>query len=498
VAFPTSIDPTVRTDFSSTRAQTHVYDTLVYPDYDSVIQPSVAESWTISDDGITYTFTLKEGLVFHDLTEIKAEDVEFSMNRLLDTGGGWASNFLPYVESVEVLDEYVVEFKLKLPYSPFLWSLTRLHILNKDLIMDNLVTPGAYDEYGDYGQEYLTEHDAGSGPYKVKEFRLEEVLILELFEDYWGEIKPRAPKELHQIGTTEPMTIRTMMSNRELEISDQWQSPEAFAALDEIPGVDVADLMTGSHLRVLLNNQRAPTDDVHFRRALSYLMDYTQVAELWPGSAQLKGPVPDNIAGFNPDVDYYTYNLEKAQEELQQSKYYDQLDEIELDFWWVSEVPLEEKIAIMFASAAEEAGINVKVTKQPWLACVEASRDKEICPNAIPMIGGAAYPEAGSYFETYHSRWAATNFIWHEDPEIDTIIEDILSTSDTNERFQKYYDFQEIALEEAWVIWTLQIPEQHAYQTDYIDWPAANGQVIPLMGANDRWNLIELYPEMIP
>jgi len=74
------MDPTVRTDFSSTRAQTHVYDTLVYPDYDSVIQPSVADSWTISDDGLTYTFTLKEGLMFHDSTEIKAEDVEFSMN----------------------------------------------------------------------------------------------------------------------------------------------------------------------------------------------------------------------------------------------------------------------------------------------------------------------------------------------------------------------------------------------------------------------------------
>jgi peptide/nickel transport system substrate-binding protein len=475
-----------------------VYDTLVYPDYDLVIQPSVAKSWEVSEDGLSYTFTLKEGILFHDGTEMNAEDVEFSMNRLLDTGGGWASRFLPYVESVSVIDEYVVEFKLIQTYSPFLWRLTRLHILNKDLVMDNLVIPGAYGEYGDYGQEYLTEHDAGSGPYMVKEFRLEEVLIMELFEDYWGEIKPMAPKELHQIGTTEPMTIRTMMANRELEITDQWQSPEGFEALDAIEGVDVADLFTGSHFRTLLNNQRPPTDDKHFRRALSYVMDYATVTTLWPGSSQLKGPVPDNIAGYYEDVQYYTFDLEKAEEELKKSKYYDQLDEIELDYWWVAEVPVEEKVAILFASAAQQIGINVKVTKQPWLACVEASRDKDACPNAIPMIGGLSYPEAGSYFETFHSRWAPTNFIWLEDTEVDALIEEMLSTIDRDERFQKYYDFQELSLEEAWVIWTLQIPEQHAYQTEYMDWPAAKGQVIPLMGANDRWNLIELYPDKIP
>ena len=364
--------------------------------------------------------------------------------------------------------------------------------------MEHLVKPGAYGEYGDYGQEWLTTHDAGSGPYMIKEFRLEEVLILELFEDYWGEIKPRAPKEVHQIGTTEPMTVRTLMSNRELEITDQWQSPEAFEALDAIPGVEVANLMTGSTFSVLLNNQRPPTDDVHFRRALSYVMDYATVATLWPGSSPLKGPVPDNIAGFTPDVEYYTYDLTKAEEELKKSKYYENLDEVVVDFWWVAEVPLEEKVAIMFATSAEEVGIQVTVTKQPWLACVEASRDKDKCPNAIPMIRDSDYPEAGGYYETHHSRWGPTNFIWLENSTVDALLEDMLSTSDRDPRFEKYAEFQQLSLDQAWVIWVLQMPEQHAYQAEYIDWPAAKGQVIPLMGANDRWQLIELYPEQKP
>ena len=475
-----------------------MYDTLVYPDYDLVIQPAVAESWEISEDGLTYTFIVKKGIKFHDGTEVNAEDVEFSINRLLDTGGGWAAYFLPYVDSVTVLDEYNIQFTLKQSYAPFLWILTRLHILNKDLVMEHLVKPGAYGDYGDYGQEWLTMHDAGSGPYKVKEFRLEEVLILELFEDYRGEIKPRAPKEVHQIGTTEPMTIRTMMTNRELEITDQWQSPEAFEALDAIPGVDVANLMSGSYFSILLNNQRPPTDDVHFRRALCYVMDYATVATLWPGSSPMKGPVPDNMAGFNPDLEYYTYDLDKALEELKKSKYYENLEEAEVDFWWVAEVPLEEKVAILFATSAREIGIPVTVTKQSWLACVEASRDKDLCPNAIPMIRSAMYPEAGAYFETHHSRWAPTNFIWLANSTVDAILEDMLSTTDRDARFQKYYEFQELAADQAWVMWTLQMPEQHAYQTEYIDWPAAKGQVIPLMGANDRWELIEVYPELKP
>jgi len=469
---------------------------LVYPNYDGELEGKAAEKWEISEDGLTYTFYVRKGIKFHDGTELNAEDVAFSMQRYLDIGGGFAAWFTRYVEDVTLIDDWTVQFTLSQSYTPFLYRLTTLFILNKDLIMDNL-KEGAYGEFGDYGQDYLTMVDAGSGPYKVKEFRLEEVLIMELFEDYWGEIKPRAPKEVHQIGTVEPMTVRTMMKNGELEVTDQWQSPENLEALDAIPGVEIANLQAGSYVDIHLNNGRKPTDCVHYRRALSYLVDYDTVVKVWPKSSRLMGPVPSYVAGFKEDIDYPVFDLEKAEEEFKKSKYYGD-EEAVFDLWWSADVPVEEKICLSIAENAEKIGMKIMVTKAPWFKCSEARVVKELCPNGMVLISSIAYPEAGALLETFHSVYKATNFLWVENATVDALLEDMLATIDQEERFQKLYDLQDISIDQAFMIYILMIPEQHAYVTEYMDWPAAEGQVIPLMGANHRWELIEIYPELKP
>jgi peptide/nickel transport system substrate-binding protein len=211
----------------------------------------------------------------------------------------------------------------------------------------------------------------------VKEFPLEEYLLMEKYEDWFGEFAPNAPDEVRFIATTEAATVRTMMSRQELEITDQWQTIESLEALQEIEGVDVAAFPVLTEFYYMIHTKKPPTDDVHFRRAMAYAFDYEAAVALeWEGTQQSQGPVPAITAGHNPDVFVFNRDLEKAREELAQSPYADQLDEYPVELHWITEVPAEEKWALLFQANMAEIGINVDVVGTPWMSVVEEVADQ--------------------------------------------------------------------------------------------------------------------------
>lgn len=492
-AFPTAIDPAVGGDYSSTRALTILYDTLVYPDTTGAPQPHVAESWEISPGGKIWTFHLRSGIKFHDGTELTAEDVAFSMDRLVTIGEGWAFLFIDTIERTEVIDRYTVRFYLIAPFGPFLTILNKFYIVNKDLVMANVVMPGLYGEFGDFGGEFLLENSAGSGPFMVKEFPLGEYLLMERFPDYWGYVAPGAPYYVKQIGITEPVTVRTLMAKAELEISDQWQSPEALESLDRIEGVDIARLSLGGVFHYMIHTRKPPTDDIHFRRALAWATDYDTIAnKIFPGFTQARGPVSAAVPGHDPTVFQYHFDLERALEELRKSKYYGQLDQYPIQLYWVAEVPIEEKVALLLLADFAKIGIIAEVVKAPWLSFVDFMTDTDASPHLAPMFLPSDFPEAGALLQSrFHSTTAATfnQNEWLLDPEYDQMIEDALATLDQEERFAKYTELQHYIVDLSPTLFLVDDISLHAYQYAYLDWPAARGEGIPIIGydLDARW-----------
>ncbi|MCX7668313.1 MAG: ABC transporter substrate-binding protein, partial [Atribacterota bacterium] len=299
-AWPTYLDPAVGNDFSSSVSLANLYDTLVFPTYDGEIVPHLATSWEVSEDHLTYTFHLRQGVKFHNGEELKAEDVVFSMERLLTIGQGYSYIFKPIIDKVEAVDDYTVRFTLKKPFGPFLYALVRLYVLNKDEVLAHAEKSGEYGEYGDYGMNWLLTHDAGSGPYMVKEMKMEEYLDAVRFPDYWKPFDANAPDEFKFIGTTETATVRTLVKKRELEISDFRQPAEFYDAVSKIEGVKVAKLFGGSTFYCMMHTRKPPTDDVHFRKALAYIVDYEAIAnQIFPGARQAQGPVSFILPGHN-------------------------------------------------------------------------------------------------------------------------------------------------------------------------------------------------------
>jgi len=503
-AWPTYIDPAVGNDFSSSVSLANLYDTLVFPTYDGEIVPHLATSWEVSDDHLTYTFHLRQGVKFHNGEELKAEDVAFSMERLLAIGQGYSYIFKPIIDKVETIDDYTVRFTLKEPFGPFLYALVRLYILNKDEVLAHIEKTGEYGDYGDYGKKWLLTNDAGSGPYMVKEMKLEEYLHAVRFPDYWKPFDENAPEEFKFIGTTETATVRTLVKKRELEISDFRQPAEFYEAVSKLEGVKVAKLFGGSTFYCMMHTQKPPTDDVHFRRALAYIVDYEAIAnQIFPGARQAQGPVSFILPGHNSEVYQYHRNLEKAKEELAQSKYANELDKYPVDLVWCAEVPDEEKVALLIQSNASELGIAVNVVKTPWMKIMEEVAKPETTAHMYLIFVSPHYAEAGSMIQSkYHSSSAGTweQTEWLQDQELDRMIEDAIATVNDEERFAKYRKIQDYVVDLCPSLFLIDQPENYAYQDAYIDWVAAERaergeKVNPVMGYNHYMPDIKVYPE---
>jgi len=484
-SWPNRIDPAVGNDYASSSSLANLYDTLIFPNAKGGADPWVAESWDISSDGLTYTFKLRKDVKFHDGSPLKASDVVFSYDRLKTIGEGYAYLVTADVESVSAPDDSTVVFKLGQASALFLGSLARLYISSEAIVRANTKPDGPYGENGDYGKEWLQTHDAGSGPYKVKEFPLEQYLLMEKNTDWWGEFHANAPAEVRFIGTTEAVTVRSLMENKQLEITDGWQSFEAYQALEKMSGVKIAALPSLTGFYYMVNTKKAPTDDIHCRKAIMWAFDYDAAVGLeWPGTKQMVGPVPATLAGHNPNVLVYKRDLEKAKAELAQCKYANELDKYPVDVNWVAEVPDEEKYALLFQANMAEIGIKAEIIKVPWLSLVENTSKLETSPSIATIYVSADLPEAGLMLkQKYHS---STNGTWQQnewlqDAEIDAAIDDALATIDDQERYAKYATIQEKLVDLAPSVWLYDQVEKHAYR-DCVDWPATRNEASGLLG----------------
>jgi peptide/nickel transport system substrate-binding protein len=484
-SWPNTIDPAIGNDYASTASLVNLYDTLVFPDAKGGIDPWLASSWTVSSDGLTYTFNLRKGVKFHDGAPLKASDVVYSYDRLKTIGRGYAYLLTPNIASVASPNADTVVFKLVAPSALFLPSLVRLSVAEEALIKTNTKAEGPYGTNGDYGTAWLQTHDAGSGAYMVKEFPLEQYLLMNKNAAWWGKFNPKAPDVLRFIGTTEGVTIRTLMQNKELEITDQWQSFEAYQALEKMNGVKIAPLPSMTSFYYMVNTKKAPTDDLHFRLAMEYGFDYDAAVGLeWPGTKQMVGPVGASLAGHDPKLTVYKHNIAKAKEELQKSKYAGQTDQNPVVVQWVSEVPDEEKYALLFQSNMADVGIKVNVVKVPWLSLVENTSKLESSPNIATIYVSSDLPEAGLMLkQRYHSSTTGTwqQNEWLQDKKLDAAIVDALGTLDRAQRFAKYSKIQQELVALAPSVWIYDQIEKHAYRST-IDWPAAHNQTSLIQG----------------
>jgi len=489
-AWPCYIDPAVGSDECSSSALVNLYDPLIFPTPEGDLKVWLAESWTISADGLVYTLKIRSGTKFHSGQQLTAEDVKFSMDRIITIGEGYAYLFSPYIDKAEVIENNQVRFTLKKSFGPFLSTLIRLYIVEKAEVMAHIKTPGEYGEFGDYGKEWLLTHDAGSGPYKVREMKMEEWLYAERFKDYWAPMAPKAADEIRLLKlAASPATERVMMLNKELEITSHWLPPETYEELGKVQGIKIGAYPQGGMTYFMMNTQKPPLDDIYVRKALAYTFDYEADLSIYPYSRIADSPVQKGIPGYVKCSIYY-YNLTKAEEELKQSKYYPDIvnnpDKYLMEVHYPAEAPARERECLLLAEGASKIGLKIQVVKTPWLKTIEEMSSLETSPH-MEFVGVVIhYNEAGSLLESrYHSKsaktWEQNEWLYMSYPEVDEKIEDALATVDRDARFAKYADLQRWIIEICPSIFTCEYYLENAYR-DYVDFPVMQGKAALIMG----------------
>lgn len=474
------IDPAVITDLVGSICVENLYDGLVLQDGSEQV-PDLATEWETSEDGLEYTFHLKQGVKFHSGNEMKASDVVFSFNRFKTIGEGFAYLFANVKECVAV-DEYTVKFVLSQSMGSFMGIIWHLYVLDEATVMANIVADGTYgDEYGDYGKAWLLENDAGSGPYTATEMVHSEYFLASRFADWhmgW-EGRENAPEQFKAIYMTEPSTQQTMMANQQLEISSPWFAPENYEALDAIDGIDLAFTSWACTQYVFFNTTVAPTDDVNYRKALSCLLDYESfIGPCFYGASLSVGPVSSSIAGHNDNCTTYKYDLEKAKEYLAQSKYADTYQTIELDCFLLDAAPALEKMMLSLQASCAQVGITMNIRKGPWLTYQEQIASAETTPNVSTCNITPSVNDAASVMRTLFGSATQGTFenpTWVANAELDAKLDAAVAMTDTAERNAVAEELQDYVMSElcpSAPVGDLAAP--YAYQSSYIDWPVAN------------------------
>lgn len=327
----------------------NVFEGLVKPTPDGDLIDALASRHEVSADGTVYTFTLREGVKFHNGAAVTADDVVWSIERCADAGGGKAPLVEAFsnIQSVKATDEKTVVITLRAPDSEFLAALT-VAILPKD-----------YDKQA--------TAPVGAGPFKFAGRVAGDSVTLERFDDYWGE-KPALKTVTFKIFESGDALVLALQSGA-VDLSAHL-TPTQAAQL----GSDFQILNGTMNLvqALYLNNAAKPLDDVRVRQALCYAVDKGQVIDLaadGTGKALGSSMYPAFAKYFDDSLtDYYTQDIQKAKSLLAEAGYPDGFD---LTITVPSNYQPHVDTAQVLAEQLKAVGVNAKIERVDWSTWVK-------------------------------------------------------------------------------------------------------------------------------
>jgi peptide/nickel transport system substrate-binding protein len=315
-----TLDPAEIFEFAGAEYGAQVYDRLITYPVDDVenLQGHVAESWEVGEDGKTYTFKIRDGITFHSGNPLTAEDVAWSLQRVIKLNKTPAFiltqfGFTPenVEEMIKVIDEHTVEVTLDQAYAPtfFLYCLTA----TVGSVVDRQETM-SHERDGDMGHEWLRTASAGSGPFKLRSWKPNESIVIDANPDYWGGVP--GVKRVFTRHVAEPATQVLLLEKGDIDIARNLDADQ-IKSLEGNDQIDVIESPKGAIWYLGLNQKNENLARPEVRQALKYLIDYEGMEEtILAGSAKIhQSFLPNGFLGAIDDQPF-SLDIEKAKELL--------------------------------------------------------------------------------------------------------------------------------------------------------------------------------------
>lgn len=457
---PDTVDPQATTEYYTVAM--NIFDRLVEVkangDGTSEIVPSLAKSWEISDDGLTYTFTLNEGVKFSNGADLTSSDVLYTIKRMLTYEKAVNDDIYDMIQGAsdvaegkteelagfKIIDDYNFSLTLEEPYGAFLACLTTPGAS----IFDEETTEQAGDQFGIDPAVTI-----GTGPFTFAAWEFNSELVLSANKDYWDGAPACEGLVLKVI--PDEATARMMFENGELDILDMDNNAsqlEYFLNNDAYQDQIVSGPRVGIYY-VCLNEKFTELSDARVRKALQYSIDRQAILDsLYAGEGQLEnGIFPHGLIGYNADLPEIPYDVEQAKELLAEAGY---PDGFEMELCYSSDAGQTTKDMLEIISAYwAEIGVTAKVTE---------------------VDEGSFYDmRAAGEIESYTSSWSADfndpdNFIYsffgnesnierrgfgYSNKEAIARVAAARAIVDEDERIAEYQDLEKLIIQEdaAWV-----------------------------------------------
>lgn len=423
-----------------------------YPAGSAQVAPQLAKSMPeISEDGLTYTFELREGVTFHDGSEMTSEDVKFSLNRSRWINHPEGAGFLlAGIESIETPDDYTVVINIKAPDVTFVSKLA--YTVATILPSDAYPSPdGPIPNDADSAtyEEYIQEEFIGTGPYRIADFRENQSLLMEAYDDYWGEA-PKNDKTLVRF-YAQSSQMQVALRSGEIDVAFRHLTPEQRESLADNEDIKTVE-GAGATIRYLVFNPHLePADRKEVRQAIAAEIDRNRIVDnVLAGAAEpLYSMVPPAFGEAHKPAFQSRYGDKNAA---------DYLDEpVDITLWYSRGhyADTEPALAQTLQRTLEESGMfNVSLDSAEWAEYTANAWPGESGQYAAYLLGWYPdYLDPDNYLAPfYHSEDSFVRI--YDNAEMDEMIaaQQTASGPNTEARMQTFADIQDLAAEDAPIV----------------------------------------------
>ncbi|WP_251551435.1 ABC transporter substrate-binding protein [Neobacillus muris] len=405
-----------------------LFNTLIDIDENLEFVPELAKEWTISEDELTYTLKLQEGVQFQDGTPFNAEAVKFNFDRMLDPNfSSPRLSEINLVSAVNVIDEYTVEIVLSKPYAPFLANLTDRAGM--------MVSPTAVKKLGDN----FANQPVGTGPYKFVERVPQSHIKLTRFDGYWGE-KPSVENVEFRPFSDSTVRITNLVSG-DLDLVNK----VAFKDIDKLkkdPNIKLMEKDALGFQGIHLNTSVEPFNNKAVRQAVNLAIDREAIAEVVFHNGAVPSVSPfAPMSWAAPDFKQPKADVKKAKQILADAG----LKNISFTLK-LSPSPEEEQMAQMIQSMLKQVGIDMKIEMVEFGALLDQldSGDFQAVRNGW---SGRIDPDGNTYRFFYSG--ASNNYTRYSNPEVDTLLDKARTIGDQKQRAEMYKEVSDILWDDA-------------------------------------------------
>jgi len=406
------------------------------------VEPILAESWNISEDGKKWTFRLRKGIKFTDGAPFNAEAVAFNFDRLMDIGLGPA-RFFQYVDRVEVVDQYTVKFYLKAPRAAFLRSLPWFRIVSPKVVREHRTADDPW------AKNWFQAHVVGTGPYLLAEWVRDQYIKIVRNEDYWRGWQRNQVSELIALSQIEPTAACLMLERGDVDIIMSI-AEEKIPSLRGNPDIGIRFVPSLCVFQLQLNNAKDPLTNLLVRRAVAHSFNFEEYCKLRERDLPRANTpfLPELTGGEIPNLQKYPYDIEKAKVLLKEAGY--KPGELELTMGLNEGDLVQRKTGLVLQDGLKKVGIKLNIRTIPWAQLVGLMHHEETALDIVPYYASSSDGTAVAIANlVLHSKSIGyRNFMFYQNEEVDRLTEEAEEMVNDEKRLELIRQIARIVMED--------------------------------------------------